>query len=485
MGLFVVLGLMTVAALALLLPPLLRRHGRAAPRHAYDLEIYRDQLRELDRDAERGLIGAGQHASARAEIERRMLGAARPDDAAHRAAPSIVTAFVVAIALPLVAGSLYLWLGSPGLEGQPFATREQPARPLAEGAERADIAALVEGLAKRLEAQPDDLEGWVMLGRSYGVLKRYDDAVVALRHALMVADGEPDVTAMLGEYQVFAAGGAVTPEAIATFETALERNPNQPAGRFYLGLARAQAGDMGAALDLWVALAKDSPADASWVPSLRERISETAMALGVEVPEVAAPAPGAEASGAELTGAEVTGAEVTGAEVTGAEGTAPGARAPGPTREDIESAARMSESERMEMIRGMVARLAERLEDNPDDAAGWERLARSYGTLGEAGRARDTFGRAAALDPDNPALLQAYGTAIVEAAPDGAPPPQEAVDVFRRLARIDGDNQAALWHLGLAAARTGNAAEARALWRRLLALLAPESPAHAAPSQAR
>lgn len=457
MGLFAVLGLMTAAALALLLPPLLRRHGRAAPRHAYDLEIYRDQLRELDRDAERGLIGAGQHASARAEIERRMLGAAQPDDAAHRAEPSIVTAFVVAVALPLVAGSLYLWLGSPGLEGQPFATREQPARP---PAERADIAALVEGLAKRLEAQPGDLEGWLRLGRSYGVLERYDDAVVALRHALMVADGEPDVTAMLGEYQVFAAGGAVTPEAIATFETALERNPNQPAARFYLGLARAQAGDMGAALDLWVALAKDSPADASWVPSLRERISETAMALGVEVPEVAAPAPGAE--------------------VTGAEVTAPGARAPGPTREDIESAARMSESERMEMIRGMVARLAERLEDNPDDAAGWERLARSYGTLGEAGRARDAFGRAAALDPDNPALLQAYGTAIVKAAPDGAPPPQEAVDVFRQLARIDGDNRAALWHLGLAAARTGNAAEARALWRRLLALLAPESAAHAA-----
>ena len=472
MGLFAVLGLMTAAALALLLPPLLRRHGRAAPRHAYDLEIYRDQLRELDRDAERGLIGAGQHASARAEIERRMLGAARPDDAAHRAAPSIVTAFVVAIALPLVAGSLYLWLGSPGLEGQPFATREPPARPPAESAEGAggaDIAALVEGLAKRLEAQPDDLEGWVMLGRSYGVLERYDDAVVALRHAVMVADGEPAVTAMLGEYQVFAAGGAVTPEAIATFETALERDPNQPAGRFYLGLARAQAGDMAAALDLWVALAKDSPADASWVPSLHKRISETAMALGVEVPEFAVAAPSVEAPGSEAPGAAAT---------------APGARPPGPTREDIESAARMSEGERAEMIRGMVARLAERLEDKPDDAAGWARLARSYGTLGEAGRARDAFARAAALDPDNPALLQAYGMAIVEAAPDGAPPLQEAVDVFRRLAEIDGDNRAALWNLGLAAARSGDAAEAQALWRRLLALLAPESAAHAAVKEA-
>lgn len=472
MGLFAVLGLMTAAALALLLPPLLRRHGRAAPRQAYDLEIYRDQLRELDRDAERGLVGAEQHASARAEIERRILGAARPDDAAHRAAPSIATAFVVAIALPLAAGSLYLWLGSPGLEGQPVATREPPARPPAESAEgagSADIAAMVEGLAKRLEAQPDDLEGWVMLGRSYGVLERYDDAVVALRHAVMVADGEPAVTAMLGEYQVFAARRTVTPEAIATFESALERDPNQPAARFYLGLARAQAGDMGAALELWVALAKDSPADASWLPTLRERIGETAMALGVEVPEVAAAAPSVEAPGSEAPGAVAT---------------APGARAPGPTREDIESAAKMSEGERAGMIRGMVARLAERLEDNPDDAAGWARLARSYGTLGEAGRARDAFARAAALDPDNPALLQAYGMAIVEAAPDGAPPPQEAVDVFRRLAEIDGDNRAALWHLGLAAARSGDAAEARGLWRRLLALLAPESAAHAAVKEA-
>ncbi len=454
MVVFVVLGLMTVAALALLVTPLLRRHGEATPREAYDLRIYRDQLRELERDAERGLIGAAQQASARAEIERRMLGAAAAPEKPSRTDPSAVAAIAVALAIPLVAGSLYLWLGKPGLESQPFAARETLAPGPVEQAGSGDIAALVERLAERLETQPDDLEGWLMLGRSYGVLERYDDAVVALRHAVVAADGEPDVTAMLGEYQVFAAGGVVSPDAIETFESALARNRSQPAARFYLGLAKAQAGDAGAAIEGWIALAGEAPADAPWLPSLRQRIAEAAASLGVEIPDVAAAAQ------------------------------APAARAPGPTREDVETAGAMSAEDRAEMIRGMVAGLAERLEAQPDDLAGWVRLARSYRVLGEAADARDAFARAAALDPDDPALLQDYGGAIVEATADGAPLSQQAVAVFRRLAELDGDNRAALWHVGLAEAQSGNAAEARALWRRLLALLPPDSPDRAAVNQA-
>ena len=199
MDLFIILGGMTAAALVLLAVPLLRRHGEVASRAGYDIEIYRDQLRELEHDVERGVITDVDHATARTEIERRMLAAA--SDGVPRAAVSdtahLATSFVF-IALPLVAGSLYLWLGAPDVRDQPFAARESPAAAVAEHGEGQDVEALVESLAERLQAQPDDVEGWVMLGRTYNALGRYDDAVTALSHAAALADGDANIAAMLG-----------------------------------------------------------------------------------------------------------------------------------------------------------------------------------------------------------------------------------------------------------------------------------------------
>lgn len=450
MVLFVILAAMTVVALALLVPPLLRRHGEVAPRADYDLEIYRDQLRELERDVERGVIGAAERDSARLEIERRMLNAAPADEAAGdrgaTGSPRVIAAFVITIAIPLAAGSLYLGLGSPGLDDRPFAARQRPAPEAAGDAAGPDIAAMVERLAQRLGSEPDDLDGWLMLGRSYGVLRRYDEAVVALEHAERLSGGDPDVTAMLAEHRVFAAGGMVTPEAEKTFAAALARDPKQPGARFYLALGHAQAGDYRAALDGWTALARDSPPDAPWLPALRAHALEAAEMLGVEPPgEIAVAAASAPAP-------------------------AP-APAPRPTREDVEAAAGMAADDRVAMIRGMVGRLAERLEESPDDLEGWRRLGRSYGVLGEPRKARDAYARAAGLAPGDPAVLAEYAESIALAAPEGAPVPDQAVTVFRRLAGVDPANPVALWHLGLAEAQRGNPAEARAYWNRLLVVL--------------
>ena len=111
MDLFIILGGLTAVALMLVAVPLLRRHGEVASRAGYDIEIYRDQLRELDRDVERGVISAEEHITAHAEIERRMLVAASDEHAAAAGAPDTarpITAFAVVVALLLIAGSLYL-----------------------------------------------------------------------------------------------------------------------------------------------------------------------------------------------------------------------------------------------------------------------------------------------------------------------------------------------------------------------------------------
>jgi cytochrome c-type biogenesis protein CcmH len=257
---------------------------------------------------------------------------------------------------------------------------------------------------------------------------------------------------MLAEHRVFAAGGVVSPAAVADFEAALAADANQPAARFYLALARAQAGDYRTALDGWLALARESPADAPWMAALREQIDQAAGALGVALPT-------------DIDGIEAT--ETT--ETT--EGIAAGA--PGPSAEDVAAAQEMSEGEQAEMIRAMVARLAIRLEDEPGDLDGWRRLGRSYDMLGETAAARDAYARAAALAPGDVAALAEYADALGRAAPAGGPVSADAVAVYRRLLALDGDSPVALWHLGRAAAESGYDDEARALWQRLLAVLPP------------
>ena len=452
MVLFVALGLMTVVALALLVVPLLRRHGTVPARADYDREIYRDQLLELDRDGERGLIGPEEQATARTEIERRMLnagpaGGSPADDAGPVGQGPLIAAFAVTVLVPLAAGSIYLGLGSPGAENQPFAERPPVAPVVVDGdGEAMDIEAMVAGLADRLQSEPDDLEGWLMLGRSYGALARYDQAVTAFEQAARLAPDDADITAMLAEHRVFAADGLVTPAAKREFVAALMRDPGQVAAQFYLALARAQAGDYQAALDGWLALAEVTPADAPWLPALREQVELAAGNLGIAAPALDI-----------------------------AEGELAPSSMPGPTAEDIAAAQDMTSEDQAAMIESMVARLASRLEDEPDDLAGWRQLGRSYGVLGDHGAARDAFARAAALAPDDPDVLAEHAESIAQSAPPGAPMPVEAVAVFRRLLALDGNSPVALWHLGLAAAQTGSTDEARELWGRLLAVLPPGS----------
>ena len=350
------------------------------------------------------------------------------------------------LCIPALAAGVYASLGTPGLPGRPFAEIE---RPVEEPAAVAAFREPVERLAARLQSDPGDLEGWLLLGRSYVVLQRYPEAADALRQAAALSGGDPEVLGMLGEAIVWANDGVVVPEAVRVFRQALETQPGDPVSRFHLALARAQAGEVREAYEIWLALAADTPADAAWRGDLEGLIRQAAEVLGVE--------PGSMR-----------------------ERRLPLAEAPsGPTADDMAAAAEMSPDERTEMIRGMVESLAARLEENPDDAQGWRRLARSYAVLGEPGKALDTLRRAVKLAPDDLATLHAYARALT--GDIGAnPQPSAAVAVYERILALDPADGAALWFVGLAAAERGDADAARIHWERLLPLLAPGTEEHEA-----
>ena len=374
-------GGLSALAIALMLWPLLRRPAAAAPRQAYDLNVYRDQLAEVEREATEGNLGAEQAAAARAEIEHRLLAAAEtavpaPDGSGKPGAIGrAVTwslALALGIAIPLAAIGLYLQLGNLGVPSLPFAERPVPEAP-AENVAGQEMEALAAGLAARLAEDPDNRDGWLLLGRSYAQLQQFDAAAQVYRRAIAQGFDDADIQSALGEMLAAQAGGTIGPEARDAFAAALEHDPNDPRARYYAGLALAQDGRPAEAIEIWLGLLRQSTAEAPWRPVVAQQIREAAASLGIEAPEIPA-AP------------DVAPDSVGGVPRMGAQ--------PGPSAADVEAAGAMSAEDRAAFIRSMVARLAERLEAEPGDFQGWLRLAQAYGVLGEADRAKTALARA-------------------------------------------------------------------------------------------
>ncbi len=372
MGFAVALFGLASLATALLLLPLLLRQRRAESSDAYNLAVYRDQLAEIERDVGRGLIDEAEAAAARAEIGRRIL-ALNPAPAAARPLPPawLAAATVAILAVPFAALVLYWQIGSPAAPDQPLAARQ------AETAPHIDMAEAVRRLNAHLRDHPDDLAGWELLGRTEIGLGRYPEAVEAYRHAAELSGKKPEILGDYGEAQVLLAGGVVTDEAKAAFAAGLSDPEAAARSRYYLALYDFQHGDAKAALKGWSDLAKDAPADADWLPLVRQRIAEAQAKAGGGPPP---PAPSAM-----------------------------------PDRDTVAAVAKAtanaSPQEREAMIRGMVANLAAKLERNPDDPDGWVRLGRSYMVLGEPDKARDAYGRALRFRPDDAMLKAAYAEA--------------------------------------------------------------------------
>lgn len=266
-----IMAAMTVVAVAFLVVPLVwKRGGATTARGDHDLAVYKDQLAEVGRDVERGLLTPQQAEGARVEIERRMLSAAdaKAEPVAKASGPTRLAIAAIAVAVPLGSVGVYLSLGSPDLPGQPYAERQA-------GDDR--IAGLVDTLAARMEAMPDNAQGWLLLGRSSQALGRHDQAARALSKAIALGVTDVDTLSNLGEALTAAADGSVTADARAAFLRAYRADPTDPRSSFYLGLAALEAGRPDRAIAIWRALEQASPAGAPWLDTLRERIRDAAV----------------------------------------------------------------------------------------------------------------------------------------------------------------------------------------------------------------
>ncbi len=375
---FLIAAALTLVVAAALVRPLLRDLAEPAPADRYNAAVYRDQLDELQRDAERETLPAGEVAGARLEIERRLIGAARGGQAQGapgvRRAP-VAAAFALVGVLVLGAGAIYLTVGAPTTPDHPFhrdvAANTAAVAPGADGL-HAQMDQMVSALQKKLAANPNDADGWGLLARSLMRLDRAAEAVPAYQRAIAVSPTpNAQLDAEYAEARVIAANGQVDDGALELFNRLHAADPANPQARYYIALAKAQHGDTVGALADWRALVASSPKDAPWLPTVQQRIADVA-------------APGARAT----TNAPAPAS-------TGA------ADAPGPSAADVAAASSMSDADREKMIQGMVDALADRLKQTPDDVDGWRRLARAYTVQGRTTEAADAERQVLRLDPSD------------------------------------------------------------------------------------
>lgn len=351
------LALLTIAASLAVLLPLARRPQAHVPAAAHDLEVYRDQLAEIDRDRQRGLIGDSEAEEARAEIGRRMIKLDAAGTAGSRTSRLLpIVAAGAVLGVPLLSWGVYAMIGSPDLPAQPLAQR------LEKDPRDNTLDELVARAESHIRANPEDGRGWNVLAPIYLRMNRPADAVIAYRNAIRLLGSDPARETGLGEALFAEAGGIVTKEAADAFRRALEAGGNDnPRARFYLATALAQEGRLEEAVADLTALMGTLPQASPWRGVVGEALARAQAGLDASV-------------------------------------------ARGPSRDDVEAAAQMNAADRTAMIETMVAGLDERLRDNPADAEGWRRLVRSYSVLGRKDDARQALERGLkALGPDSEA----------------------------------------------------------------------------------
>lgn len=408
MAFWIFLAIVTFAAAALLSAPMTRWLGRPMVESGGDIEMYRGLLKEIESKQRQGVIDGTQAEGARLEAIKRALAADRTSQPAR---PVIVvsdrkfSAICVSGIVVLGLVGLYAVTGNVDLASprdsvgarpafassardksvpddlvtalQNFASENQE-QPRAQSSVP-PVDEMIGRLAARLQQNPIDSQGWRTLGWSYLNIGRFSEASDAYAKAIELNPNDAEIRGARIEALVRSAGGVVTADTRNAIEDTLKRDPGNGRARFYKGLASEQEGDKITALTAWRELLRDADPNEMWVPDLKNRISALEGDPGRQVPTRPAGSMAAMAMGPRQTSRAPVESQMSPMVEKG----------PGP--QDVQAAEAMAPADRSAMIRGMVDRLADRLEKSPRDADGWIKLVQSRVVLGETELAKQAL----------------------------------------------------------------------------------------------
>ena len=271
-------ALLILLALWFILPALLNKsdEDEEVERREANILVYKDQQRELDADFKNSLIGKEQFEQEQAELERRLLedvSAASTNEKATRQTNAF--AYSVAAFIPIGAVVLYLVIGNSKAITAPTSLQTMPAAANQPGAMSDDqIAANTQKLADRLKENPNDVQGWTMLGRSYMMQERFSDAAAAYEKLTALSANDADVWADYAEAQALANGQNLAGKPTEAVNRALKIDPKNQKALALAGSAAFQQKDYKKALEHWQQLLKLLPPGSQELQIITEQISK-------------------------------------------------------------------------------------------------------------------------------------------------------------------------------------------------------------------
>ena len=389
---YVLIILVAILSVAVMLSPLWHELSKAD--EAEDLEVYKAQLGEIEKDVGKGVLSADDAEAAKIEVSRRLLAADKRQKNLKIAGSKRLRGVALGVGGVSVAAVMgaYFLLGRPDLPDQPLAQRLENAQDIrlarpsqaeveAEVTPRAveideTYADLLRQLRAAIDEKPDDVEGLRLLAfheANTGNFKVAHQIQARLLDVLSDGAGASDFERW-AEYQVLAANGYVSPEAEQGLTRALSIDPSLKRSRYFSGLMMAQNGRPDIAIRLWRPLLDEGPADAPWVNAILSDYDRVAALAGL-----------------------------------------PGLQSRGPSAADMEAANALSAEERNQMIAGMVQGLSDRLATEGGPVEDWARLIRSLGVLERVGDANAIYQEAQSVFSGDPQALQILRNAAQQA----------------------------------------------------------------------
>ncbi len=282
---WIIAALFILFALWFVLPPLLEKSGEneTDDLRAANVLVYQDQFKEMEADLKNGLISEPQYQQDKEELERRLLEDVNAPKIPARSSASVTHKFAygVGLAIPVGVIALYFAVGNPKGLSPSLASAEMAAPSSQQQGgpmNNQQIAANVERLAKRLEQNPNDAQGWLMLARSYTLMERFADAASAYEHATALNANDASVWADYAEASAMANGQQLAGKPTNAINRALQIDPKNQKALDLAGSAAYQAGDYKKAIDYWQKLLNQLPAGSEELRTISDQIAKAKQA---------------------------------------------------------------------------------------------------------------------------------------------------------------------------------------------------------------
>jgi len=367
--LWIAIALFLCAAILLIGLPFYRSHGRQTRQQ---MQALKQNLQSIDMDEKSEELSPEEADKQRKDTARRIVALEDENHGISNLSKVDRTIFI-SLAAMVILGSfaLYTLLGSPQLATTAPINQAQDTMPN-------EFDEAIVRLVDHLEENPEDPEAWRLLAWSFTQANRFEEANLAYKKAMALTPNNVEALSGYGELLMLQADGQVTPQALEYFASALKIDPNDARSNYYSAVFLKQRGDLEGALKIWIAMLKSAPEGASWTADLLLEAQGLAKQLGTALP-------------ADLQASR------------------------GPNLQQVAAAKDMTPDQQEAMIASMIARLEQRLAQNPDDLAGWQQLIRSQQVQGQMDKAKAAYEQAIAIFAENEeamATLQQFSSLI-------------------------------------------------------------------------